>query len=223
MRKGVYSVGIWLMAVAFSPQIPVALAAPNTPPVSESTYGNLYVAEDVMANQGHFDLGLSYGSGLGVPQYTLSGVTLNLEYWGTDLFVSRLSIGRFRSTPTTLQSLLNEMLDQNQVALSSLAPETQVSAHLGFSPLHGLLNILGRHVVSYDLIFGAGVGGTKYNSPLPPWAPALDLFVEQKFLLSTRFGVNLGYTQFWEHYTDDTPNSVWLNRGVFEAGVYVRF
>ena len=198
--------------------------ADPVPAIDQIVYGDLYTAYDTYSNAKRVDLGIGFATVFSVPQYNLTGMALEADYWTSET----ISLGgRFTflwPTLTAQQQVLKEIANWDAIQLVSPEPRASVSLRAGYAPLHGLVNLFGKQVVTYDLSFGAGLSVTRMDPG--GWSPGGLLFLEQKILLSQHLGLTMGYMQTWERLAAIAPyipEAGLFSRGQFELGVYARF
>jgi hypothetical protein len=193
---------------------------PDAKPSALSTlsYGDVLLAQEPKDAKHTFDLSLQYRAGLSSPQFLLSGANLGLDFWALRELLVGLNFGAYLAEPTALQNALSEELKVNAVSIKYASPKYTLYGQVGYSPLRGLINVFGRHIVRSDLIFGTGIGTTQYSDG--QFYLGFNLFVEERLLIYRSLGVSFGYTQFFEKVSGLKGIS-WLGRGQLQVGMYV--
>ena len=192
-------------------------------PTLDLSYGELYVAQQVQSNRHRLDLSLQYTSGSNSPQFHLKGVSLGTDFWLFNNMMIGMSLSTYSASPSELQNVLSQRLNLGAVSLQYIHPQHSIYTRVGYSPLHGLVNLFERTVVTTDLIGGFGVGGTQYSDG--HLQGGIQAFLEERILLYKSLGITFGLTNFWEQIDSagSDSGSSWSSRIQLHAGAYVRF
>jgi len=180
--------------------------------IDNLSYGKLIAVEYRSPVSGRFDVSLRSGFGLGTPQYVLYSVMPDVSYWIGNYFVAGVR-GEFHFvSPTELERVLEAQLVLASTTIKYSHPERTFTGRLGVAPLQGLINLFGYHVLSYQMILGAGFGTTHFSDNNNAFST--QLFVEQRMEIYKNTGIVLGY-----NYMIEQPGG----RSMVETGLYVRF
>ena len=101
----------------------------------------------------------------------------------------------------------------------------------GFAPFSGLVNILGKKVLPYELSISAELGIVEYKSQTSPgpyivaneriWhGSSIGIGLDQRILIYKNSGFKIGYFQYFENSFNNTGSN---QRSTVTIGWYGRF
>ncbi len=184
--------------------------------IESLTYGDLFLMESKHSNLHHLDLSLEYGTELNNPYYQIKSLSMDGQYWLTENITLSINPSFYQHSLTPLQESIEGSLLTYHSEVTYFYPEWSLYTAAGYRFVHGLVNGLGKSVLSYDLLFGVGVGLTSYR----PYFKAFgaEFFVKQNIEFTDLYGFSL----FYNFYLEKSSQRGWIHRNKLGGGIYVK-
>ncbi len=211
----VLTLGLLLNLTAHAATNEMAAATETAVPQTEASdvdYGEMYVVQKKEITKHRWEAAIGYSYGFSNPYRGMHGVNISLDRRIGEYFAVGLAPVFYMNTQKDVARIISAELSAQRVDTLVYEPKYGTYLVAKFSPLSGLLNLLNRNVVGFEMVLDAGAGVMWYKQSTGT-NPSLRAGISPHIMFNDKVGLSFGFTSYFDRLRDGS----WQNR--LETGV----
>jgi hypothetical protein len=175
---------------------------------SDVDYGAMYVVQKKQAREHKWETSVGYTYGFSNPYRGEHGFTFALDHRIGQYFSLGVSPIYYLNTQKDVARRLTTELSAQRI--DTLVYEPKYGGYINgkFAPLAGLLNVMNKGAVNFELMLEAGVGAMWYQQTSGAM-PSVRLAITPHVLFSNNLGLSFGVISYFDRFSDgDVQNRI---------------